>query len=158
MRFEATENWSSTAQGTRVVFKTTPDTTATAADAVWIGQDKSLLAGGAIGNQTGVSAGGTIAQGTSRTTGVILNKPTGEITLFATTASTVGNFTVTNSFVGANDTVVVNVKSGTSNTYRAFATAIAAGSFIVYSESIVGSGATNESYKIQFTVIKGAIT
>jgi hypothetical protein len=156
MRFEATENWSSTAQGTRVVFKTTPNTTAAAADAVWIEQNKSLLAGGAIGNQTGVGAGGTVTQATNRTTGVTLNTVTGEIVVISATYSTTAQFLVTNSFVGANDVVVICQKTG-SNLYFPIASVTSGGgSFSVYSSTAAGTA--TESYKLQFTVIKGAIS
>ena len=76
MRCEATQNWTSTALGSRLVFQTTPNSTASPVDVMWVGQDASLLVKGAIGYQTGIGTGGAVTQVTSRTTGVTLNKPT----------------------------------------------------------------------------------
>jgi hypothetical protein len=68
------------------------------------------------------------------------------------------SFVVTNSTVGANDVVIVNVKSGgTANAYRANVTAVAAGSFTVTVENIT-AGSLSESPIIAFAVIKGVIT
>lgn len=97
--------------------------------------------------------GGTVTQGTSRTTGVTLNTICGAITLFAA-APTVGTwvtFTVTNSAVAATDTVIVSVKSAT-DTYVANVSAVAAGSFKISFMSI--SGTTSDSPVINFAVIK----
>lgn len=107
-----------------------------------------------IGFSTG--AGGSVTQITSRTTGVTLNKPTGAITLFnAAGSATATTFTVTNSFVGANDTVIVNARSGT-NVYLTFVTAVAAGSFNITFQTTGGTSA--DSPVFGFTVIKGVIT
>lgn len=48
LRAYATETWSGTAGGTKIVFATTPNTTQTLTDAVTIGQDQSLTVVGAI--------------------------------------------------------------------------------------------------------------
>lgn len=106
---------------------------------------------GNLGFATG--AGGAVTQGTSRTTGVTLNKATGAITLFAA-APAVGTWvsaTVTNSTVAATDTVIVSVKSGT-NTYICHVTSVAAGSFQISFTSIVGT--SSDSPVINFAVIK----
>jgi hypothetical protein len=115
----------------------------------------SVLAGGAggFGYATGKSVGGTVTQGTSRTTGVTLNKLSGAITLFtgAPTVNTWVSFTVTNSQVAATDVVEVSVKSGT-NTYIAHVTAVAAGSFRISFTSV--SGTSSDAPVINFAVIK----
>ena len=60
-----------------------------------------------VGYATG--AGGTVTQGTSRTTGVTLNKTAGAITLFsAAGTTTAATFTVTNSTVAATDVIILN--------------------------------------------------
>lgn len=108
--------------------------------------------GTGIGYGTGV--GGTVTQATSRTTGVTINKPTGAITMFSAAGSaTAATFTVTNSTVGANDTVVLSVKSAT-NLYVALVTAVAAGSFNI--TFYTTGGTSTDAPVINFSVIKGA--
>ena len=107
-------------------------------------------AGTAVGYVTG--AGGTVTQGTSRTTGVTLSKRSGAITLFtAAGTSAYTSFTVTNTLVSATDTIIVNQKSGT-NTYLAFVTAVADGSFRITFSSV--SGTASDAPVFNFAVIK----
>jgi len=107
---------------------------------------------GGVGYATG--AGGTVTQGTSRTTGVTINKVTGAITLFAfaPVVGTLYSFTVTNSSVAATDCVVLSVKSATNN-YLAYVSAVGAGSFQV--TTVSQSGVSSDSPVINFAVIKG---
>jgi hypothetical protein len=105
-----------------------------------------------IGYTTG--AGGTVTQATSRTTGVTLNKTTGQITLVSAAGSaTPASFTLTNSAIGANDVVIINQKSGT-DLYEIFVTNIAAGSCKI--TSFTTGGTTTEQPVFTFAVIKGA--
>ena len=107
-----------------------------------------------LGFVTGSSAGGSITQLVSRTTGVALDKPTGAITLFTTAGSiTPTTFTVTNSAVAAVDTVIVNVRSST-NVYLAWVTAVAAGSFNI--TFYTTGGVSSDAPVFNFTVIKGS--
>ena len=97
-------------------------------------------------------AGGTVTQGTSRTTGVTLDKLCGAITLYsAAGTSAYTTFTVTNSTVAATDVIVVNQKSGTDK-YEVFVTAVAAGSFAITFSDV--SGTTTETPVFNFAVIK----
>ena len=106
----------------------------------------------ALGYTTG--GGGTVTQGTSRTTGVTLNKPSGAITLFSAAGSTTAaTFTVTNSTVAATDVIILNQKSGT-DLYDLMVTAVAAGSFNITFRTTGGS--TTETPVFNFAVIKGA--
>ena len=109
---------------------------------------------GGVGYSTG--AGGTVTQGTSRTTGVTLNKTCGQITLFSktTTAGLIETFTVTNSTVAATDTVIVNHQSaGTAGQYIIYVAAVSAGSFqiSVYTPSAQSPAAAPV---LNFSVIK----
>jgi hypothetical protein len=109
---------------------------------------------GTLGYAAG--SGGSVTQLTSRTTGVTLNKATGSITLFSAAGSTTPtSFTVTNSTVGINDTIIVNQRSGT-DLYQAFVTAVAAGSFRI--TFFTTGGTTTEQPVFNFTVVKGAVT
>jgi len=101
----------------------------------------------------GTGAGGTVTQGTSRTTGVTLNKPTGQITMFSALGSAVAaTFTVTNSLVAATDTIILNQQSGT-NLYVLLVTAVAAGSFNI--TFYTTGGVATDAPVINFSLIKG---
>ena len=108
---------------------------------------------GGLGYGTG--SGGAVTQGTSRTTGVTLNKTNGAITLFSAAGTTAyQSFTVTNSTVAATDTVIVSQKSST-DLYEVFITAVAAGSFrITYRTT---GGTTTEQPVFNFAVIKAVV-
>jgi hypothetical protein len=162
MRAEATENYTSTAQGSRWVWQVTPNTTATPADAMFLDQDYSLLVRGGLGyKDNSYGTGGTVTQATSITTGVTLNTFSGTITTVSQTvaAGSEADFTVTNSKVGANDTVVVAIKTHTSaGTFMASVAAVAAGSFVIRLTNLSSGTAGNNTLAINFAVIKGAIT
>jgi hypothetical protein len=103
-----------------------------------------------VGYATG--AGGTVTQGTSRTTGVTLNKTTGSITLFSAAGTTTATtFVVTNSTVAATDVIILNQKSGT-DLYDLMVTAVAAGSFNLTFRTT--GGTTTETPVFNFAVIK----
>jgi hypothetical protein len=103
-----------------------------------------------IGYSTG--AGGAVTQGTSRTTGVTLDKTSGAITLFSAAGSaTAASFTVTNSTVAATDVIVLSQKSGT-DLYDLMVTAVAAGSFNITFRTT--GGTTTEQPVFNFAVIK----
>jgi hypothetical protein len=103
-----------------------------------------------VGYATG--AGGTVVQGTSRTTPVTIDKVCGSITMFTATGSTTAaTFTVTNSTVTINDTIIVNQRSGT-NLYDLLVTAVANGSFNITFRTT--GGTVSDSPIINFTVIK----
>ena len=104
-----------------------------------------------IGYATG--AGGTVTQGTSRTTGVTINKRCGAITMFSAAGSaTAATFTVTNSTIGANDVIILNQASGT-NLYDLLVTSVTAGSFNITFRTT--SGVATDAPVINFAVIDG---
>lgn len=105
----------------------------------------------ALGYATG--AGGVVTQGTSRTTGVTLNKLSGAITLFSktTTASLVDSFTVTNSTVAVGDVIVLSVRG--TGIYICTVTGVAAGSFRI-SVFTPAAISTAEAPIINYAVIK----
>jgi hypothetical protein len=167
----ALENWTDTAQGSAWVYYTNAIGAASITERVRIATGlmvgtttdpgagaiaatatiKSSGATSGVGYATG--AGGAVTQGTSRTTGVTLDKVCGAITLFAA-APSVGtwvSFTVTNSAVAATDVPHVSFKSGT-NTYIGHVTAVAAGSFQISFTSIVGTA--SDSPVINFAITK----
>jgi len=127
--------------------------------AIGVATGTSLTATGVIAS-TGTAgmgyatgAGGTVTQGSSRTTGVTLNKTSGAITLFSAAGSaTAATFTVTNSTVAATDVIILNQKSGT-DLYDLMVTAVAAGSFNITFRTT--GGTTTEQPVFNFAVIKG---
>jgi len=109
-----------------------------------------------LGYTTG--AGGSGPQGTSKSTGVTLNKITGQITMHnaALAAGAAVSFTFVNSTIAATDIVLVTIASGaTANAYTVNVTATAAGSCRVQLTNISG-GSLGEAVVLNFAVIKGA--
>lgn len=132
--------------------------TATGTSLAVTGALSSSSASAGIGYAAG--AGGTVAQGTSKTTGVTLSKMSGQITMNAGAlgSGAKASFIVTNAFVAATDIPLVAVVSGgTADAYRANVTAVAAGSFHITVENITG-GSLSESPVIGFAIIKAATT
>ena len=110
-----------------------------------------------LGYITGKDVGGAVTQGTSKATGVTLNKPTGTITTHnaSLAADATVTFTVTDSEVDAGDAVHVVVKSGASTgLYTASVTAVADGSFDI-SVTNVGSTA-GEVVEINYAIIRAS--
>jgi hypothetical protein len=113
----------------------------------------TIVSSGTAGVGYSTGAGGVVTQGTSRTTGVTLNKTSGAITLFsAAGTTTAATFTVTNSTVAATDVIILNQKSGT-DLYDLMVTAVAAGSFNITFRTT--GGTTTETPVFNFAVIKG---
>lgn len=104
-----------------------------------------------IGYATG--AGGTVTQGSSRTTTVVLNTICGNIVLFSAAGSaTPFSFTMTNSAIAVGDVVVISQKSGTDKYTTQVVTATGAGSCQITLAN--ASGTTTEQPVFNFVVIK----
>lgn len=107
----------------------------------------------------GSGTGGTVTQATSRTTGVTLNKLSGQITLFASTAISghaSNEFTLTNSFIDATDVVHVCFASGlTGASYGVTVTAVSAGSCKITVSNFSNSATPSDTPVLNFVVIKG---
>lgn len=114
--------------------------------------------GGGIGYAAG--AGGVVTQNANKSQGVTLDKLSGAITMnnAALAAAAEVSFTLTNNQIGANDVVVVCIKSGaTTNTYTVMVDQVAAGSCRI----CVGNYSTTsraEAIVISFAVIKAVIS
>lgn len=116
-----------------------------------------LTSGGGVGYTTG--AGGTVAQATSKATGVTLDKFCGDITMDAANlaADTTVSFVLTNSTIAATDYLAVqHVSAGTLGSYTVTA-ACAAGSATIYVRNIT-AGALAEAIVLKFVVIKAVTT
>lgn len=124
----------------------------------WLHQLQKHVTG--VGYAPGVGNGGTVTQLTSKSTAVVLNKSSGQVTMHnaALASAASASFTVTNSTVAATDVPHVSVASGgTANAYRASVAAVAAGSFAITVTNITG-GSLSESPVITFIVIKATTT
>jgi hypothetical protein len=113
----------------------------------------SLRSSGTAGVGYSTGAGGVVIQGTSRTTGVTINKITGQITLFSAAGTTAATtFTVTNSTVATTDVIILNQHTGT-DLYDLMVTKTTLGSFDITFRTT--GGTTTEQPIFNFAVIKG---
>lgn len=100
-------------------------------------------------------AQGTVTQATSKSTGVTLNKSAGQITTNNAALASVTNvtFTLTNSFISANDVLVLNVGSGaTAGAYNCWVSGLSAGAATITLRNISG-GSLSEAVVINFALI-----
>ena len=109
------------------------------------------------GEQLGYTsdAQGTVTQATSKSTGVTLNKSAGQITMnnAALGATTNVTFTLTNSFISANDILILNVGSGaTAGAYNCWVSGLSAGAATITLRNISG-GSLSEAVVINFALI-----
>jgi hypothetical protein len=106
----------------------------------------------------GYLSGGSVVQATSKSTPVTLNARCGQITLASTSiaANDVASFAFTNSTAGADDVVVVGVKSGAaaSGSYLA-GSDVVGGVRSIYLRNLTASP-LSEAVVLQFAVVKGA--
>lgn len=118
-----------------------------------IGSDY-VLAGGQLGYST--EAQGSVTQATSKSTGVTLNKSSGQITMnnAALAGTTNVTFTLTNSLIGIKDVLVLNVYGGTAGSYNVWVSGLAEGSATITVRNITG-GSLSEAIVINFAIIHG---
>lgn len=115
-----------------------------------------VLSGEQLGYTT--DAQGTVTQATSKSTAVTLNKSAGQITLNNAALASVTNvtFTLNNSFISANDILILNVGSGaTAGAYNCWVSGLSAGSATVTLRNISG-GSLSEAVVINFALIHNA--
>jgi hypothetical protein len=118
-----------------------------------IGADRILT-----DNELGYTAAaqGTVTQLTSKSTAVTLDKSAGQITMNNASLSTATNatFTLNNSLISANDTVILTIAGGqaTPGSYNVFANSLSAGSVSITLRNISG-GSLSEAIIINFSLI-----
>ena len=102
------------------------------------------------------AAQGTVTQATSKSTAVTLNKPAGVITMNNASLATATNatFTMNNSFISANDTVILTISGGqaTPGSYNVFANSLTAGAGSITLRNISG-GPLSEAIVVNFAII-----
>lgn len=131
----------------------------------WVNYNDAISMGIPVSSPTGTvgfttGAGGAVTQLTSKATTVVLNTPTGAITLNNASLATVTavSFTLTDSAIAATSTVVVNhASAGTAGSYFVSANSIAAGSCKITVYNLTG-GTLSEAIVLNFTVLAGAIS
>lgn len=112
-----------------------------------------VLSGEQLGYTT--DAQGTVTQATSKSTAVTLNKSAGQITMNNAALASVTNvtFTLTNSFISANDILILNVGSGaTAGAYNCWVSGLSAGSATITLRNISG-GSLSEAVVLNFALI-----
>jgi hypothetical protein len=102
----------------------------------------------------GTPAQGAVTQLTSKSTGVTLNASAGQITLNAASLAATTNvtFTLTNSLLSAKDVLILNVTNGTSASYNAFVSSMAAGSATITLRNI-SANPLAEAVVLNFAII-----
>ena len=101
------------------------------------------------------AAQGTVTQATSKSTAVTLNKSAGQITMnnAALGATTNVTFTLNNSFISANDIIILNIASGaTAGSYNCWVSGLSAGAVSITVRNISG-GSLSEAVVINFALI-----
>ena len=102
------------------------------------------------------SAQGAVTQATDKSTAVTLNKSAGRITMNNAALATATNatFTLNNSLISANDTVILTISGGqaTPGSYNVFANSLAAGSVSITLRNISG-GSLSEAIVVNFALI-----
>jgi len=102
------------------------------------------------------AAQGTVTQLTDKSTAVTLNTSAGRITMNNASLATATNatFTLNNSLISANDTVILTISGGqaTPGSYNVFANGLSAGSVSISLRNISG-GTLSEAVVINFALI-----
>ena len=110
------------------------------------------------GSLIGPTPGGTVTQASNKSTTVVLNAESGQITMNNATlnAGVEVTFAVTNSKVSSTDVVVAcHGSGGTAGSYLVNASEIGSGSFKI-TVSNVSAGNLSQAIVINFVALKGA--
>jgi len=106
------------------------------------------------------NAQGTVTQLTDKSTGVTLNKSAGRITMNAAALAggAVASFTLTNSLISTNDTIIVCVSSNTTGSaagaYTAYVSYLSAGTALISLRNL-SSTSYSEAVIINYAIIHG---
>ena len=107
------------------------------------------------------AAQGTVTQATDKSTAVTLNKSAGRITMnnAALAGSTAVSFTLNNSTISTNDTIIVNISSVTTGSsagaYTSYVSNMTAGSASITLRNLSATS-YSEAVIINFAIIHGA--
>jgi hypothetical protein len=98
---------------------------------------------------------GTVTQATSKSTAVTLNKPAGQITMnnAALAGNTAVSFTLNNSYISANDVIVLNVSGGaTAGAYTTYVSSMTTGSASLTLRNLT-AGSLSEAVILNYALI-----
>ena len=112
-----------------------------------------IMSGEKLGYTTG--AQGAVTQASNKGTAVTLNKSAGVITTNAASlgATTTVNFTLNNSYLSANDTLILTIASGgTAGAYNAWVSGMVAGVATINLRNIT-AGSLSEAVVLNFAII-----
>ena len=107
------------------------------------------------------AAQGTVTQATDKSTAVTLNKSAGRITMnnAALAGGAVASFTLNNSLISSNDTIIVCVSSNTTGSaagaYTTYISYLSAGAALISLRNLSATS-YSEAVIINFTIIHGA--
>ena len=109
-----------------------------------------------VDEQLGYTAAGqgTVTQATDKSTAVTLNKPAGQITMNGASLAGATNvtFTLNNSYISANDVIVLNVNGGTTAAYNVYTSVLGSGTASITLRNIM-AGALAEAVVLNFALI-----
>lgn len=112
-----------------------------------------IMSGEKLGYTTG--AQGAVTQATSKATAVTLNKSAGVITMngAALNLTTTVSFNLNNSYLSANDTLILTIASGgTAGAYNAWVSGMTAGVATINLRNIT-AGSLSEAVVLNFAII-----
>lgn len=112
-----------------------------------------IMSGEKLGYTTG--AQGAVTQASNKGTAVTLNKSAGVITTNAASlgATTTVNFTLNNSYLSSNDTLILTIASGgTAGAYNAWVSGMTTGTATINLRNIT-AGALLEAVVLNFAII-----
>jgi len=117
-----------------------------------------------VTEQLGYSAAGqgAVTQLTDKSTAVTLNKSAGRITMnnAALAGGAVASFTLNNSLISANDTIIVCISStttgSTAGAYTTYVSNLTTGSALITLRNLTSATSYSEAVIINFSVIHGA--
>jgi hypothetical protein len=103
------------------------------------------------------NAQGTVTQATSKSTAVTLNKSAGRITMnnAALAGSTAVSFTLNNTYISANDIIILNISGGATadaTAYTVYVSSMATGSAVITLRNLSGTS-QSEAIVINFALI-----
>lgn len=107
--------------------------------------------------ELGYAAGaqGSATQATDKSTAVTINKSAGRITMnnAALAGNTAVSFTLNNSLISTNDTIIVNVSGGgTTGAYTVYVSSMTSGSAVITLRNLT-AGSLSEAVIINFSTI-----
>jgi len=104
-------------------------------------------------------AQGSVTQGTSKSTAVTLNKSAGTVTMNAATlnATTSVSFTLNNSYLSANDAIILSIVGGTATagSYTLWVTGLTTGAATITLRNITG-GNLSEAVVFNYVIVHAA--